>query len=72
MENNRTAGDVYQFDDSEIDERAASSEYWVGVAGFWHSVKDKPVAELTKKQTDWLTKIEDDLTGDKQAKRRGW
>lgn len=50
--------DILAFED-EMNTLAEDSQYWEKCADFWFQVKEKPLQEMTLKQTEWLAKIED-------------
>jgi len=53
--------EYFQIDELELEERAQINDYWESAYDYYMKVKDRPLSSISRKMTDWLTKIEFDL-----------
>jgi len=54
--------DLFGVDEEEIEEKAENEErgdFWTNSLSFYNQVKDRDIQTLSKKQTNWLEKIDD-------------
>ena len=60
----KTVEEFYSIDEDALAEKSCQSEYWQNCLDFYLQNKMKPINALSKKQADWLQKIEDQLEED--------
>lgn len=56
-----TVHEVFLIDEDTLYDKSQINDYWYSVAKFYGEVKDKDVEALSKKQYEWLSKIQVDL-----------
>lgn len=70
MEKHKTVQEVFYLDEGEIENmiRFSKTDYLAKSLSFYRSVKQKPIGQLSDKQTVWLTKLRDMML-EKERKR---
>lgn len=60
-DDNAIVKEAFEIDLDELTLKAEDSDYWSSCLKFYDQVKDKTLMEISKKQYDWLCKIQESL-----------